>query len=236
MSDLGFNKIAGAVLATGLAVVGLHLVSEAVFEPHVTTKPGYAVTIAEETGGGSAAAELPVDWGTVLPTADVAAGQAQFAKCASCHQPTDANGTGPGLNGIVGRKPAAHAGFAYSPAMVAHGAEYPQWTYDELDAFLKAPQKHIPGTKMTFVGLKKQEDRINIIAYLHTLASSLPIPAPDPSRAAGAAAPAPGAAPEGAPVATGETGQAGQPGQAPGAGPAAAPTQVRVPAETGGHR
>ena len=37
--------------------------------------------------------------------------------------------------------------------MTAHGAEFPQWTYDELDAFLKSPQKHIPGTKMTFVGL-----------------------------------------------------------------------------------
>ena len=112
MSDLSFNKIAGAVLATALAVVGLHEVSSMVFEPNVAAKPGYAVEVAEETGAGAAAPELPVDWGTVLPTADIAAGQAQFAKCSSCHQPTDANGTGPGLNGTVGRKPASHAGFA----------------------------------------------------------------------------------------------------------------------------
>ena len=235
MSDLGFNKIAGAVLATGLAVAGLHFVSGMVFEPHVTAKPGYAVTVAEDTGGAGAAADLPVDWGTVLPTADIAAGQAQFAKCASCHQVSDANGTGPGLNGIVGRKPASHGGFAYSPAMTAYAGTHARWDYDQLDAFLKAPQKDIPGTKMTFVGLKKQEDRINVIAYLHSLNASLPIPAPDPSRAAGAA-PAPGAAPAGEAVATGDTAQAGQPGQAPAAGPAAAPTEVTVPAETGGHR
>lgn len=230
MSDLGFNKIAGAVLATALAVVGLHEVSSMVFEPHVAAKPGYAVEVAEETGGGAAAAELPVDWGTVLPTADIAAGQAQFAKCASCHQPTDANGTGPGLNGVVGRKPAGHAGFAYSPAMTAYADTHARWDYDQLDAFLKAPQKDIPGTKMTFVGLKKQEDRINVIAYLHSLNSSLPIPAPDPARAAGAA-PAPDAAPAGEPVATGDTAQAGQPSQGP-----AIPAQVPVAAETGGHR
>jgi cytochrome c len=236
MSELGFNKIAGAVLATGLAVVGLNLVSNAVFETKAPAKPGYAVTIAEETGGGAPAADLPVDWGTVLPTADVAAGKGQFAKCASCHQPTDANATGPGLNGVIGRKPASHPGFSYSAAMIAHGQAFARWDYDELNAFLKAPQKHIPGTKMTFVGLKKQEDRINVIAYLHTLNASLPIPAPDPARAAGAAAPAAGAAPADAPVATGSTAQAGQPVQAPITGPAAAPTQVTVPAETGGHR
>jgi cytochrome c len=233
MSDLGFNKIAGAVLATGLAVIGLHLVSNAVFETKPPAKPGYAVTIAEEAGGAAPAADLPVDWGTVLPTADVAAGKAQFAKCASCHQPTDTNATGPGLNGVIGRKPASHPGFAYSAAMTAFSAKQARWDFDHINDFIKGPQKYIPGTKMTFVGLKKQEDRINFIAYLHTLNASLPIPAPDPARAAPAAA---GAAPAGAPVATGDTAQAGQPGQAPAAGGAAAPTQVTVPAETGGHR
>ena len=88
MSDLGFNKIAGAVLATGLAVVGLHYASSMAFEPEVAAKQGYAVEVAEDTGGATAAPELPVDGGTVLPTANIAAGQAQFAKCSSCHQPT----------------------------------------------------------------------------------------------------------------------------------------------------
>lgn len=222
MSDLTFNKIAGAVLATGLAIVGLREVSSGVFAPETPEKAGYAVEVADE-GGGGAVAELPVDWGTVLPAADVAAGEAAFAKCKSCHVAAagGANGTGPNLWGVVGAKPAAHAGFAYSPAMVAHAGTAPVWTYDELDAFLKAPQKHVSGTKMTFVGLKKQEERIAVIAWLRNQGGTLPIPAPDPARQAGAAAPAAdGAA---APAADGAAAPAAE--GAPTAGDAAPATQ-----------
>ena len=82
------------------------------------------------------------------------------------------------------------------------GASHPIWDYDELDAFLKAPQKHLPGTKMTFIGLKKQEERVAMMAYLQSLGSTLAIPAPRPAEAA----PAPdGAAAEGDPTATGST-------------------------------
>ena len=86
--------------------------------------------------------------------------------------------------------------------MTDYGNANAQWTYEKLDAFLKAPQKDIAGTKMTFVGLKVQQDRINTIAYLHSLGSSLPFPAPNPAAAAPAeGAPAEGAAAPGAPVA-----------------------------------
>ena len=245
MSDLTFNKIAGAVLATGLAIVGLRELSNGVFAPEKPEKPGYLVEVAEATEGGAAAAEAPIDWGTVLPTADVAAGQAAFAKCVSCHtiEAGGANGTGPALFGVVGRKPASHGGFAYSDAMVAHAAAAPVWTDEELSKFLAAPQKYIPGTKMTFVGLKKPEDRINVIAYLRSLGGSPPIPAPDPSRQPGAAegaapagegAAAPAAA--GEPVATPEAGTAAQPQQAPAAGPAKAPAEQKTDASQKGHK
>lgn len=225
MSDLTFNKIAGAVLATGLAVFLLREVSTVVFEKEPPEKPGYAITVAEATGEGGEVAEAPIDWGTVLPVADIAAGKGVAAKCASCHSfdPGGANGTGPGLYGIVGRKPGGHAGYAYSPAMTEFGAKQAAWDYEHLSEFLAAPQKHMPGTKMTFVGLKKPEDRISIIAYLHSLGSSLPFPAPNPAVAAPA---------EGAPV-TGATsspaaGEAlpGGPTGTPTSGPAAAPTQT----------
>lgn len=224
MSDLTFNKIAGAALATGLAILGLQQLSAGVFAPEPAKKAGYAVAVAEETGG-AAAVELPPDWGTVLPAADVAAGEAIFAKCHSCHsiEAGGANGTGPNLNGIVGHKPGSHAGFAYSAGMTEFGSKQAVWDYDHLDQFLKGPQKYIAGTKMTFVGLKKQEDRINIIAYLRSQGGSLPIPAPDPSRQPGAAAPAaegaaePAAA-EGAPTATpAAPATEGAAGQGPGA-------------------
>jgi cytochrome c len=191
MADLTFNKVAGAVLATGLAIFGLRELSSGIFGDHKVEKPGFAVQVAAETGGGAEAADVPPDWGTVLPKADVAAGQATFAKCQSCHSLT-ANGTGPNLTGVVGRKPGTEAGFAYSPAMEAFGGKTPVWDYDHLYDFLKSPQAYVQGTKMTFVGLKKPEDRINVIAYLHGQGSSLPIPAPNP-KAAAAAAPAPAA-------------------------------------------
>ncbi len=206
MSGLGFNKVAGAVLATGLAIVGLNELSSIVYASHPAEKPGYAIAVAEAVEEGAAAAEVAPDWGTVLASADIAAGQAVEKKCVSCHtfEAGGANGTGPNQYGIVGRKPGSHAGFAYSTAMLEYGAKNPVWTYDLLDQFIKAPQKDMPGTKMTFVGIKKQEDRINLIAYLRTLsASPMPIPAPNPAAAAAPAeaAPAADAAAAGEPVA-----------------------------------
>lgn len=209
MSDLTFNKIAGAVLATGLAIVTLNVVSEGVFTPDEAEKPGYAIAVVEAPTGGAGAAEAPPDWGSVLPAANVAQGATVSKKCVSCHvfEKGGANGTGPALWGVLGRDAGAVAGFAYSEGMAAHGA----WTYEEMDKFLAAPQRYIAGTKMSFVGLKKQEDRVNLIAYLRGMTDSPPaIPAPNP--AATAATPAPGAGPaptEDASVPVGAEGAAG---------------------------
>ncbi len=195
MSDLTFNKVAAAVLATGLAIVGLRELSSGIFASKAPEKPGYAIEVAAEAGAGdAAAADVPPDWGTVLPTADVKAGEAVFAKCKSCHNADNggANGTGPNLWGVEGRKPGSHPGFAYSSGMTEFGAKQPIWDYDHIYEFIKGPQKYINGTKMTFVGLKKPEDRINVIAYLHAQGGTLPVPAPKP---VAAAAPAAGAAP-----------------------------------------
>jgi cytochrome c len=239
MSDLTFNKIAGAVLATGLAIVGLRELSAGVFTPEHPAKAGYVVEVAEEGGEAGVAADTLPDWGTVLATADVKAGEATFAKCKSCHsiEQGGPNGTGPDLWGVAGRKPGSHGGFAYSAAMTEFGGKQAAWDYDHLYEFIKGPQKYIPGTKMTFVGIKKSDERVNLIAYLRSQGGTLAIPAPDPSRAPGAAAagaPAAGAtapAAEGQPTALdavppstsgGPAGQGpGAPAQQKGASPAA---------------
>jgi cytochrome c len=230
MSDLTFNKYAGAVLATCFVIAGLVQLSSGVFSQEKVAKPGFKVEVTEETAGGTVA-EVPPDWGTVLKTADPAAGATVFEKCKSCHNADNggANGTGPNLWGVVGRQPGSHPGFAYSDAMKAFGAKQPIWDYEHIYEFIKGPQAYINGTKMTFVGLKQQQDRINVIAYLHGQGSTLPIPAPNPAAAA-APAPAPGAtpAPAPAPGATPAPGAAPATGEKP-AAPGATPPATEAP-------
>ena len=194
MSDLSSNKIFGAGLATALIIAGLAIGTPMLFKKTPPAKPGYAVAVVEEAGGGAAAdVDSPPDWGTVLPTADVAAGEAKTSACKACHilDASGANNIGPGLYGVVGRKPGSHAGFAYSAGMTAFAGKQPVWDYQHLYEFLKSPGAYIDGTKMTYQGLKSPQDRINLIAYLHTLGSNLPVPPPSPKAAAAPAAAAP---------------------------------------------
>jgi cytochrome c len=203
MSNLTFNKIAGAGLATALAIVGLREVTTGLFSSEAPAKPGYLIEATVEGGEGAAVADVMPDFGTVIPVADIKAGEAVFAKCQSCHNVANggANGTGPNLWGVIGQKPGSHAGFAYSAAMTDFGTKHAVWNDTQMYEFLKAPQKYISGTKMSFVGLKKSEDRVNMIAYLRAQGGTLPVPAPNPAAAVPAAAPAGAAPTEAAPAA-----------------------------------
>jgi len=206
MSDLSTNKILGAGLGTALVIAVLAVVTPMLFQQTPPAKSGYAIAVTPEEGSSAPAADLPPDWGTVLPTADVAAGEAKTAVCKACHMfdASGANAIGPGLYGVEGRKPASPPGFSYSAAMLAVGAKQPIWDYEHLYEYLKSPQAYAPGTKMTYQGMSNSQDRINLIAYLHTLGSSLPVPPPSPKAKAAAAAPAaggPAAPPPGAPAA-----------------------------------
>ena len=93
------------------------------------------------------------------------------AKCKACHTFDNggANRTGPNLWSIV-EAPLAHAeGFSYSGALMSKKEEWSNWTEEHLNAFLEAPKKTIPGTKMAFNGVRKPEDRADLVAYLKTL-------------------------------------------------------------------
>lgn len=233
--DLKWNKIFGAGLATALVIIGVQQVTNALYATHPPEKMGYFIDAPEEAAGGGEV-ELAPDWGTVLPVADLAAGEAAFARCQACHTINQggANGIGPNLYGVVGGRVTHASGFAYSDAMIAHAGEAPAWTYDELDLFITAPARHIPGTKMSFAGLRDTETRVNLIAYLRSQGSSdYAIPAPDPARQPGAA-PAEGeAVVEGA---TGAEAPGGDAAQTPATGVAGEPTaetsDVAPPAAT----
>ncbi len=95
-----------------------------------------------------------------------------YKKCKACHAvgPDAKNKVGPILNGIIGKKVASTEGFKYSPAMKAKGDEGMIWTEENLAAFLEKPRDFINGTKMAFAGLRKEKDRVAIIAYFKSLA------------------------------------------------------------------
>jgi cytochrome c len=200
MDSFEWNKIIGAVLGTAIFIFVVRLVAEKIYEPEKPEKPGYVVEgVVETAAGGGAAApveETMPDWGTMLASADVAGGKATSTKCEQCHDLSKGgpNKIGPDLFGVVDRVRASHPGFSYSSAMKGKPGN---WTYDELFKFIKAPGIDIPGTKMSFAGLRSEKDRINLIAYLRSNAdAAAPIPAPAPKAAApAAAAPAPAGAP-----------------------------------------
>jgi cytochrome c len=172
MND-NFNTISGWALAAGIAVLGLTIVSGEIFKQHPVEKGGFTVEGAADEGGG-AVADLPI--ATLLATADTAKGAATYTKCASCHTIAagGAAGIGPNLHAIMGKGIAKQAGFAYSSGATAKGGN---WDFEAMNAWLKAPKKFIEGTKMSFAGLSKGEDRANLIAYLNAQGSNLPLPA-----------------------------------------------------------
>jgi cytochrome c len=113
------------------------------------------------------AAEEGPAFADVLAAADPAAGEKVFGKCKACHKLDGTDGTGPHLNGVVNRAKASVGGFGYSEALVAMAAD--AWSPENLNGFLENPKGYMPGTKMSFAGLGKVEDRANVIAYLATL-------------------------------------------------------------------
>jgi cytochrome c len=134
-------------------------------EGHDEIAQAYTIDTGEEAAPEEGAAEGP-DFATLLASADPAAGEAVFRKCAACHKLDGTDGVGPHLNGVVGRNHAAVPGFAYSEANLALSAE--PWTPEAINAFIENPKQYMPGTKMAFAGLPKAEDRANLIAYLST--------------------------------------------------------------------
>lgn len=193
MNSFEFNKIIGAMLATVFVVLSLGILSDAIFASPVPEKPGFGIEAAEEgadAGGGAGAAPAVESILPLLAGASVEAGEASHKKCMACHtvEKGGPNKTGPNLWDIVNRPVATHEGFSYSAAMkeFSKGGEE-KWTYDNLDHFLTSPKGFVKGTAMGFAGIKKTQERADLIAYLRTLSDN---PAPLPET--GAAAPVEG--------------------------------------------
>jgi cytochrome c len=156
MRHLGLT-LAAAVTAAALAGCNKTPTAPAV-DQAASTPPPSAMSDADKQ---KALAALPAPYNT----ADLANGESKFALCATCHTLPQGgpNMTGPNLHGVFGRKAGTLAGFSYSDPMKASG-----WTWDaaRIDTWITDPKIALPGTKMTFVGLKDPKDRTDVIAYL----------------------------------------------------------------------
>ena len=181
MDAIEVNKIAGAVLFALLVMFGARTASNIIFKVDKPAKPGFEVEVAQAPEpsakkADSEAAEVP--FAALLAQASAERGQAIAKRCAACHtfNKDGANKIGPNLYGVLDRALGAADGYGYSKALKAKGGA---WDYQSLDLFLAKPKDFINGTKMAFAGVKKAQQRANLIVYLRTLADS-PAPLPTP--------------------------------------------------------
>ncbi|WP_440691017.1 c-type cytochrome [Candidatus Pelagibacter sp. HIMB1782] len=179
MDSFEINKIVAAVLMVALLVIGIGKLSDVIFHVEKPETPGYTVEVEQVSTASSSttnAAEEKVDIAALMAMGDIASGEKIFKKCAACHSIIKGgkNAIGPALYNVVGRKVGAVEDYKYSKALAAYEKE---WTFEELNGFLKKPAKYIKGTKMAYAGLRKEADRASVIKYLNENSDS-PVPLP----------------------------------------------------------
>ncbi len=162
-----WEKTGFAVLIAAWVLWGSDQIGDMLVHADELAENAYKIEVADAGPAEGAAAEEKVEVSVVslLASASVDSGAKVFKKCQACHsvEKGGANKVGPNLYNAVGGKIAMHDGFSYSGALAEKGG---QWTYEELDHFLKSPRDYAPGTKMTFAGLKKASDRAAVILYM----------------------------------------------------------------------
>ena len=179
MDSFEVNKIIAAVLMVALLVIGLGKIADGVFHVDKPENPGYKVEVEGQLASATsqvAEVEQKVDIVAIMALGDVASGEKIFKKCAACHSINKGgkNKIGPALYNVVGRTVGGVNDYKYSKALAAYDKN---WTFEELNGFLKKPAKYIKGTKMAYAGLRKETDRASIIKYLNQNSDN-PVPLP----------------------------------------------------------
>jgi len=149
-----------------ILVIGLDKIADGVFQVNKPENPGYKVEVVEKLTTDSTEGVEKIDIATLMATGDLANGKKIFKRCAACHSIAKDGGNkiGPALYNVVGNDVGSIFDYKYSKALASYGKK---WTFVELNGFLTKPAAYIKGTKMTYAGLKKEEDRASVIMYLN---------------------------------------------------------------------
>lgn len=190
MANFEFNKIAAAVLVTGIIAMVTCKITDFLYHPELNPKVrGFKIDVPEgeiTTVSTEAAKPAALDFASVaafMHSADVAKGEALSKKCLTCHTLAqgEPNRVGPNLYNIINNIHAHRDDYSYSQAMSAKKGE--KWDYEQLAKFIHNPREYLPGTKMTFVGIKDPKDIANLLDYIRTLSAN-PAPLPEVPAAA----------------------------------------------------
>ena len=179
MDSFELNKIIAAILMVALLAIGIGKISNLIFHVEKPETPGYIVEVEQATTVSSSTettVEEKIDIVALMAMGDLASGEKIFKKCAACHSIVKGgkNKIGPALYNVVERKVGEIVDYKYSKAL----ADYDKnWTFEELNGFLKKPAKYIKGTKMAYAGLRKEKDRASVIKYLNQNSDN-PVPLP----------------------------------------------------------
>ena len=181
MDSFEINKIVASILLIALLFIGIGKISDLVFQVDRPETAAYKIEMPED-GTVKQIAETKseiaekIDIASFLALGDIEHGEKVFKKCSACHviNKGGENKIGPALYGVLGRKVGSIENYKYSKALVEYNKE---WTFEEMNGYLRKPQSHIKGTKMAFAGLRKEKDRASVILYLNQNSDN-PLPLP----------------------------------------------------------
>ena len=178
MNSFEINKIIAAIILTIVIVFGVNKLADVIY--NVKAPEGNTYNIVTETKEISKddAVNVGSDVNIIalLALGSINHGKMVFKKCAACHSVSKGGGNkiGPALWGVIGRKAGSTSDYKYSKAMSGFGKI---WDFEGMNTFLIKPKDYVKGTKMAYVGLKKEKDRASIILYLNKQSDS-PLPLP----------------------------------------------------------
>jgi len=165
------NKIIVSIALAVILVLGINKITDVIFYVEKPEKSAYQVASIATDDSSTSTETNSVSSGSgdimaMFASVSAAEGAKVFKKCAACHSINEggSNKIGPALWGVLGRSVGSVPDYKYSKAMAAYGKN---WSFEEMNGFLLKPKEWIKGTKMSFAGLKKAEDRAAVILYMN---------------------------------------------------------------------